>query len=256
MEKPKVVSVVSHKGGSGKSSSVITAGNYLAKAGKSLLFLDGDYSNSTTQYSLKNIYGRQRNGLAAAIKKGRLSDNIIPTGRENIDIIPSDRSIEEIKIKDDDTLKRLMEGESSVLSVYDYIIIDTSQGYNTITANAIAASDMILTPLMMCQFDLMSCLALQSKIAESGKYEAWRLFFNGVNPHILNPNSASYQYMALYRKAFNNCLEIYIPRTTAVVNAIDRDMKITRKVNEKLYTAVRELAGVIAGEELPEVEWF
>jgi chromosome partitioning protein len=257
MERTKVISVVSHKGGSGKSSTAIMTANYLAALGKSILLMDADYGNSTTLYYLENKYGIGEKGFAGSIKKRSISGGIIPTRRENIDIIPSDKSIEDIRLKDKDILYQLLEAESERLSVYDYIIIDTSQGYNVITANVITASDLILTPLMMCQFDLMSCLALQNKIIEEcDKQEGWRLFFNGVNRYILNPNSGSYQYMSLYKKTFNNCLEVYIPRTTAVVNAIDRDMPVTRKNSEKLYEAVRSLAGVVLGEEAGEAGAF
>jgi cellulose biosynthesis protein BcsQ len=257
MEKPKVISFVSQKGGCGKSSGLIMTANYLAAARRSILVMDADYSNSLTLYYLENRYGIGEKGFARSIKKKRISDNIIPSRRENIDIVPSDKSIENIKLNDNDTLSQILEEEAEALSIYDYIIIDTSQGYNPVTANVIKASRMILTPLMMCQFDLMSCLALQNKIVEEcGKYEAWYLFFNGVNRYILNPNSGSHQYMSLYKKTFKNCLEVYIPRTTAVVNAIDRDMRLKKKENEKLYTGIRSLASAIEGEALGEVEAF
>jgi chromosome partitioning protein len=257
MEKTRVISLVSQKGGSGKSSTAILAANYLAAAGKSILLMDGDYSNSTTLYGLESRYTIGNKGFAQLLKNGNISENIIPTRRENIDIVPSDKSIENIKLKSNEVLSRLLEDESELLSVYDYIIIDTSQGYNLITANAIKASDLVLTPLMMCQFDLMACLTLQTKIIEEcTKYDVWHLFFNGVNQYILNPNSASHQYMSLYKKTFSNCLNIFVPRTTAIVNAIDRDMRITRKDNEKLCKAIHSLSCVIADETLPEAEVF
>jgi cellulose biosynthesis protein BcsQ len=255
MEKTKVVSFVSQKGGSGKSSTAIMAANYLAALGKSILLMDTDYSNSATLYYLESRTGEK--GFAGSVKRRAVSENIIPTRRDNVDIVPSDKNIESIKLKDSRALLEILEAESEQLSVYDYIIIDTSQGYNVITANAVTASDLVLTPLMMCQFDLMSCLALRGKITEEcGKYGAWRLFFNGVNRYILNPNSGSYQYMSLYKKTFDNCLPVYIPRTTAVVNAIDRDMPVTRKNNGKLYDAIRLLAGVITGGEAAEAGAF
>jgi chromosome partitioning protein len=255
MEKTKVVSVVSQKGGSGKSSTAIMLANYLAALGKSVLLTDTDYSNSTTLYYLTSKAGEK--GFAESMKKRSITENIIPTRKENIDIVPSDKSIENIRVKDNRMLLQILETESAALSVYDYIVIDTSQGYNPITANAITASDLVLTPLMMCQFDLMSCLALRSKIIEEcDKYGAWHLFFNGVSRYILNPNSGSYQYMSLYKKTFTNCLPVYIPRTTAVVNAIDRDMPVTRKTSEKLYDAIRSLAGIVIGEEAAEAGAF
>jgi cellulose biosynthesis protein BcsQ len=210
--------------------------------------MDADYGGCTTLYHLESRSGIGNKGFSSVIKRGRIQENVAGTRKENIDIVPSDPGIEGLKPKSADELARVLEEEAEVLSVYDYIILDTSQGDNGGTANVIRASDLILTPLMMCQFDLMSCLGLQKKIAEEcGKYGEWRLFFNGVNRHILNPKSASNQYMKVYRKTFNNCAEVYIPRTTAVVNATDREMKIRKEEHGKLYTAVETLAGIIAG---------
>jgi cellulose biosynthesis protein BcsQ len=241
----KTVAFVSTKGGVGKSSSTILTANYLASLGKAVLVIDTDYSNSTTLYYLESKAGLQGKGFAHAIRAGKLSDNIITTKNEHIDIIPSNTDIERLTLKTDFVLTELLEAEQKELSVYDFIIIDTSQGYNSSVANAITCADIILTPVMLCQFDMISCLTLQSKIVDAGKLPSWGLFFNGVNQHAQNKNSSHYQYITLYKKTFTQCLNLYIPKTSSVTNAIDRDMKITKKSNEKLYTAIKGLVEVI-----------
>lgn len=252
----KIVAFVSTKGGVGKSSSTILAANYLAAMNKSVLVLDTDYSNSTTLYYLESKAGLQGKGFANAIKTGKLIENIVPTRNEHIDIVPSNTDIEKLVIKDETLLTNILQEEGDGLKAYDYILIDTSQGYNASVANAIRAADIILTPVLLCQFDMISCLTLQSKIVEAEKGASWGIFFNGVNQHAQNKNSSHYQYISVYKKTFSQCLNLFVPKTSAVTNAIDRDMRITRKSNEKLYDAIKALVGIIINEDIPDVDSF
>lgn len=251
----KIISFVSTKGGVGKSSCTIMVANFLASAGKSVLVVDTDYSNSTTLFFLESKSGLGGKGFSAAIRNRNLLENVVPTRNQNIDIIPSNSDIETLKISDNETLKNIITN-SSALSIYDYIIIDTSQGYNPTVANAIVASDIILTPVMLCQFDMISCLNLQAKITELQKSSSWGLFFNGVNQYAQNKNSSHYQYISLYKKTYSQCLNVFLPKTSVVTNAIDRDMKITRKINEKLYEGIKALAELITQEQFSDIENF
>lgn len=252
----KTVGFISTKGGVGKSSTTILVANYLAALGKYVLVIDTDYSNSTTLYYLESKASLQGKGFANAIKTEKLTDNVVATRNERIDIIPSNTDIERLVIKDELTLKTLIEGEQENLSVYDYILIDTSQGYNSSVANVIQTADIILTPVMLCQFDMMSCMTLQAKIADADKIGSWGLFFNGVNQYAQNKNSSHYQYISLYKKTFSQCLNLFMPKTAAITNAIDRDIKITRKDNEKLFDSVKGLVSVIINESVADVENF
>jgi len=248
----KTISFVSTKGGVGKSSSTILVANYLAAIGKSVLVIDTDYSNSTTLHYLESKAGLKGKGFSQAIKAGRLTDNIVSTQNENIEIIPSNSDIEHLLLKDDLFLSRLLTTEQKELSLYDYGLIDTSQGFNSTITNALYASDLILTPVLLCQFDMISCLTLQSKIIDADKLPCWGLFFNGVNQYAQNKNSSHYQYISLYKKTFSQCLNIYLPKTAAVTNRIDRDQQITRKTSEKIFDGVKALVEIITGEPVSE----
>ena len=252
----KTVAFVSTKGGVGKSSCTILTANYLAATGKTVLIIDTDYSNSTTLYYLESKAGLQGKGFSTAIKEGNLANNIVPTRNERIDIIPSNTDIERLVIKDDFVLNSLIEKEKDSLSVYNYILIDTSQGFNTTIANAIHAAKIILTPVLLCQFDMISCVSLQSKIVEADKLSSWGIFFNGVNQYAQNKNSSHYQYISLYKKTFSQCLNLFLPKTSAVTNAIDRDLRIVRKNNEKLFDGIKSLVTLITEDAVNDVESF
>ena len=252
----KIISYVSTKGGVGKSSSTILTANFLAALGKTVLVIDTDYSNSSTLYYLESKASLLGKGFSAAIKKENLCENIVSTRNERIDIIPSNTDIELLEMKDACMLKTLLNKEAESLEVYDYILIDTSQGFNSVVSNAIHASDIILTPVMLCQFDMISCLSLQSKIIKADKLSSWGIFFNGVNHYAQNKNSSHYQYISLYKKTFGQCLNIFLPKTSAVTNAIDRDIKITRKNNEKLFDGIKGVVELITQDTTASVENF
>ncbi len=254
--KSKIVAFVSTKGGVGKSSSTILTANYLAALEKNVLVIDTDYSNSTTLYYLESKSSLQGKGFSNALKNGCLVDNIVSTRNEHIDIIPSNTDIERLVLKDESVLKNLIAIDADALTLYDYILIDTSQGYSSTVENAIYAANIILTPVMLCQFDMISCLTMQSKIIEADKLLSWGLFFNGVNQYAQNKNSSHYQYISLYKKTFSQCLNLFVPKTSAVTNVIDRDIRITKKDNDKLYNSIKGLVSVIVEESILDVESF
>lgn len=258
MKAPVIVSFVSGKGGVGKSSNSIFLANYLAAWGKNILFLDTDFNNSATLYYLQNRTELHGKGYSAAITKKSLSDNIVATPKQNIDLIPSDFNTGKLETKDTGLLANLLNAEKDLLCVYDYIIIDTAQGFtNSTTLSAILASDVIFTPLRLCQFDIISASTLQSKlIQETDKYDSWKPFFNSVPYYAFNRNSIYYQYITLFHHAIPSCIDIYIPQTTFVTNAIDRAISVTRKAHTRLYEGVQNLVRLISTEMVPDVEGF
>ena len=137
---------------------------------KNVLVIDTDYSNSTTLYYSKQgkLYWER---IFCCNKSGNLTKNIVSSRNEQIDIIPSNTDIERLDIKIR-IYSKLLDNEADSLKTYDFILIDTSQRYNSVVLNAIHA-EIILTPVMLCQFDMISCLSLQSKIVEAEKISSW-----------------------------------------------------------------------------------
>lgn len=252
----KIISVVSTKGGVGKSSTTIMVANYLAAMGKSVLVVDTDYNNSTTLYFVDSRAALQGKGFGRAMQTNTLNTNVISTRNPQIDIIPSNTDIEQLNIRDQLKLKTLIAYEAPIMSTYDVIIIDTSQGYNSIVENAIYASDLILTPVLCSQFDLIASTTLQTKIIEANKLQNWLLFFNATSHYVYNRNSSQYQYISIYKNSIDRCTDIYLPKTSRVTNAIDRDMKISKKTHLRLYEGIKALVGIILGKEADEVEAF
>jgi len=141
----KVISIGNHKGGVGKTTSVINIGAGLSKLGKGVLLVDLDPQASLSQ-SLgitdpkENIYGALRGSY-------RITPLQIVPG---LDLIPStlDLSGAEVELSGEAGREFILKELITPLEgSYDYIIIDTPPSLGLLTINALTASGEILIPL-------------------------------------------------------------------------------------------------------------
>ena len=141
-----VISISNHKGGVGKTTSVVNIGSGLANINKRTLVIDLDPQANLSQClgindeSLQNIYGALRGDYNLPIYN-------ITT---NLDLVPSHLDLASIEIElstriaRETVLKKLIE---PVISNYDYIIIDCPPSLGLLTINAFVASQKIYIPL-------------------------------------------------------------------------------------------------------------
>ncbi len=141
----RIISISNHKGGVGKTTSVINIGAGLARLGKKVLLLDLDpQANLTQSLGVRNpektIYGALRG-------KHELSPIEILQG---LDLIPSSLDLvgAELELTAEPgreyILKELIENLSGR---YDFIIIDCPPALGLLTINALTASTEVIIPL-------------------------------------------------------------------------------------------------------------
>ena len=281
----KVVTYSSIKGGVGKSSIAAMTANCLAASGKKVLVIDMDVNNSMSFYYLdkkgaeqakeKNIYdssicsvckskkvhSRRVEGIDFGVGTAKekniaralganvesLNDYTIKTRFENIDIIASSLELIDLRAVSERRLKNVM----PTLKGYDAVIIDTAPTYDNIVLNAYNASDIIITPILLTQFDYNTAEFLKKKLqSETDKYQNWWLVFNGVRGDVVNGGSNKQrEYIQLFESSFANIVprSAWIPRRETIKDIIDRDAKI-RKSNA-LYEPVCNLAECFLDDE-------
>ena len=157
MSRTKVIAFANNKGGSGKTTSCSNIGCALALMGKKVLVIDGDMQLNLTlsffdeekalEYASggKNIY--------TAIKEEKdLSDFVVATDYEGLDIIPSTSLMSSIeydlftKWQREFILKKCLE-PIRARGYYDYILIDSPPTLGGWVMNIMCASDFVVVPV-------------------------------------------------------------------------------------------------------------
>lgn len=150
----KVVAFSNQKGGVGKTSTCVNMAASLALRGYKVLLIDIDaQGNTTTGMGIaKNTLVRSVYNVL--IDQINISEVIIPTSIDGLDILPSNidlagAEVELVYLKNRE--KRLRISLETVKQKYDYVMIDCPPSLNLLTINALTASDMVIIPIQ-CEF--------------------------------------------------------------------------------------------------------
>ena len=157
MSKTKTICFANNKGGSGKSTTCANIGYSLSTLGKRVLLIDADMQmNLTLQFfddetslemakSGKNIY-------VGVTEQKDLSDFIVPTEYEGLDMVPSSTLMSGIEFQLFTKWQRefiLRQGLKSIKESgkYDYILIDAPPTLGCWVMNIMCASDHLVIPV-------------------------------------------------------------------------------------------------------------
>jgi chromosome partitioning protein len=154
-----VVSIVNHKGGTGKTTTTINLGSALAAQGNKVLLVDFDAQGSLT-YSL-NIINAGRS-IANALQ-GEFPVREILQERESMHILPANAALADVELAIASAADRFnhLKDLLSQLPKYDFVLIDCPPSLSLLTLNALVASDQIIVPM---QLDVLALRGLDSML--------------------------------------------------------------------------------------------
>ena len=141
----KVITLVCHKGGVGKTTTAASMGGILASRKKRVLLIDIDAQKNLTDTFCQERYD---NTIATAFAY-RKELPVYPI-RERLDIVPSSDDMCYLDISRGNDVRKnfiLRELIAAVRDRYDYIIIDSPAQLDTPTANALVAADGVVIPI-------------------------------------------------------------------------------------------------------------
>ena len=139
----QTISIVNHKGGVGKTTSVSSLGVALARMGKRVLLVDLDAQGNLTDTLTKtpgdrSIYDSLRTLETLPVVNIREGLDLCPS---SIDLVSMDLELADKKEREY-RLSRLLRGLD-----YDFILLDCPPSLGLLTINALTASTKVIIPL-------------------------------------------------------------------------------------------------------------
>ena len=161
-----IIAVFNHKGGVGKTTTAVNLAACLAlRHGKRVLVVDMDPQANAT----RALLGRELSNSQPTIQDVLLRDNLsspdlpdilMKTAVPKLSLAPADLSLSEAEFKMTSMMNRelvLRECLRSVVSSFDYIIIDCAPSLGLLSLNALAAANDVLIP---CETQFLSLRGL------------------------------------------------------------------------------------------------
>lgn len=144
----RTVAVAMQKGGSGKTTTTVNLAAALAEKGKRVLVVDVDpQANATSWFGVRDP---GKGVFAALCENGSLSDILVRTGTEGVDLVPSSAWLVGAEkalageVGAETLLRRRLR---AVADSYDAALIDTPPTLGVLTVGALVAADEVLVPV-------------------------------------------------------------------------------------------------------------
>lgn len=164
----RVVAVVGAKGGVGKTAAAVNLAMLAAESGHRTLLWDLDPQGAATH--CYRARARVKGGASRLLGgKRELSSYVRHTDHDGLDLLPADPSLRVVdtilstRRWPDRALRKLLR---SLDGSYDVVVLDCAPGLGVVTEAVIAASDLLLAPIVPAPLAVRSLDQLEDFIAE------------------------------------------------------------------------------------------
>jgi chromosome partitioning protein len=225
-----IVSIVSSKGGTGKTTVALNLAVALAEAGDQTLLIDVDplgaigfsLARSDTEWRGLAECMMQQASVEEAIVQTKLPTlSILPRGR----LDPVDVGLYEQLLNSSQTLRAII---AAVEHKFRYVIIDTPSGLGLITRAALAVSNYALLPLQAEPLALRAISQTLRVVMHVRAHENNDLALLGILATMVQlSKDVSFNIMNTVWGSLTNVLETYIPRADVFHVASEKGLPVS-----------------------------
>lgn len=147
----KTITIATHKGGTGKTTTAAALAQAAASVGKKVLCVDLDAQRNLT---LTLAADKNRKGAFDVLNGGNIRKAIQETP-QGIDVISASWDLSTLKTVKGSAYK-LEEALEEVKRLYDLTIIDTPPQISVLQYNALQAADILIIPMITSVFSLQA----------------------------------------------------------------------------------------------------
>lgn len=150
LTQPTVIAVTNQKGGVGKTTTAINVAYYLAKMGHSTLLIDFDPQGNATSGLGVDKQTLEATMADVVLGKKQLAEVVTQTEFKNLALAPTEPSLANTEVEIAQTqhrFSRLKYAVQSLVTPYEFIIIDCPPSLSLLTVNALIASRYVLLPV-------------------------------------------------------------------------------------------------------------
>lgn len=219
----EIIAILNQKGGCGKTTSAVNLSTALAINNRKILLVDIDpQGNATTSFGIEK--GKLEKTIYTTLTgKNSILETIIPTGIDNLDIVPSNISLSgaEIELSGEIGFHSILKEKlAPAKDLYDYIFVDVPPSLGVLTINSLVASDSVIIPIQAEFYALEGMADLM---------EAMELVGNRLN----SPSKIKGILLTLYdsrtrlgREVYSNVLEYFGKKENIFKTTIPRNVKL------------------------------
>lgn len=168
-----VISFVSSKGGTGRTTTAVNLGAYLVAYGRSVLLIDLDpQAHATRALDIKRIIDLKTKSLIDIFKnKAKINQAIKKTKIFNYDLMPASQELAEAERFLSRTRQPELKLKKIITSLsipYHFILIDCPPSFSFLTKSAVLAADKLIIPIQ-CEYLASGALGDLLKVIEEIK---------------------------------------------------------------------------------------
>ena len=242
-----IVCFATHKGGSAKTTSSINLAAGLARAGKRTLLIDLDpQGHASIGLGVEPAYDEPTIADVLSDPNLALAKITCPTAVSGLTLAPSNlrlASVAELlyaKVRRED---RLSTSLTRAAAAYDWIVIDCPPALGVLTANAVAAAGIIISP---CQMGARALDGLEDlldivHVLKDKAFDAWWILLTMLDPR-----------KTVTRDVFEKMLEPYASKVLAARIFTNEALNQSQMGRQDIFSFDARSRGALNYQELTQ----